>query len=333
MKRAPSLRYRASVAGSSPSDWDGVWAKSFLSQYQHGLTWSRVAGSFLSQNNRGLMNSRVERAASSRSQQNLRLESTFPCVTRYRLTEAGRRWEMLQLLQMSPTVQRRLVLLQTATQCVHAARRWCSYTLMEVTDTWTAPTRRIPLMSGKFNVPSVLQQKACTPAARGLLHPNKDPLRRGHIRDWHAFKPIVVAQTFPFVVVLSLLKINVQSQSSVGEQPLNVRTAPRSASRCHVPRACCATTNQRSGIKCSILWAYFTTTPITCARQSRLVSVKEQRNCCCHLKKRYESKKKMLMFALVKFGPGVRGCSVWMHVCAVEAAVFQQAGRGTQPIQ
>lgn len=90
---------------------------------------------------------------------------------------------MLQLLQMSPTVQRRLVLLQTATQCVHAARRWCSYTLMEVTDTWTALTRRIPLMSGKFNVPSVLQQKACTPAARGLLHPNKDPLRRGHIRD------------------------------------------------------------------------------------------------------------------------------------------------------
>lgn len=108
------------------------------------------------------------------------------------------------------------------------------------------------------------------------------------------------------MVVLSLLKINVQSQSSVGEQPLNVRTAPRSASRCHVPRACCATTNQRSGIKCSILWAYFTTTPITCARQSRLVSVKEQRNCCCHLKKRYESKKKN---AHVCFGKVWTWCS------------------------
>ena len=43
MKRAPSLRYRASVAGSRPSDWEGVWAKSFLSQYQHGLMWSRKA--------------------------------------------------------------------------------------------------------------------------------------------------------------------------------------------------------------------------------------------------------------------------------------------------
>ena len=42
MKRAPSLRYRASVPGSRPSDWEGVWAKSFLSQYQHGLMWSRI---------------------------------------------------------------------------------------------------------------------------------------------------------------------------------------------------------------------------------------------------------------------------------------------------
>lgn len=93
------------------------------------------------------------------------------------------------------------------------------------------------------------------------------------------------------MVVLSLLKINVQSQSSVGERPLNVHTAPLSASRCHVPRACRATTNQRPGIKRSILWAYFTTTPITRARQSRLVSAKEQRNCCCHLKKGMNRKK------------------------------------------
>lgn len=42
MNLAPSLRYRASVAGSRPSDWDGVCAKSFLSQYQHGLMWSRL---------------------------------------------------------------------------------------------------------------------------------------------------------------------------------------------------------------------------------------------------------------------------------------------------
>lgn len=41
MKRAPSRLYRASVAGSRPSDWDGVWARSFLSQYQHGFVWSR----------------------------------------------------------------------------------------------------------------------------------------------------------------------------------------------------------------------------------------------------------------------------------------------------
>lgn len=43
MNRAPSRRYRASVAGSSPSSWEGVWAKSFLSQYQHGFVWSRFA--------------------------------------------------------------------------------------------------------------------------------------------------------------------------------------------------------------------------------------------------------------------------------------------------
>lgn len=42
MNRAPSLRYRASVPGSRPSDWDGVWAKSFLSQYQQGLMWSMI---------------------------------------------------------------------------------------------------------------------------------------------------------------------------------------------------------------------------------------------------------------------------------------------------
>lgn len=66
MNRAPSRRYRASVAGSSPSDWDGVWAKSFLSQYQHGLMWSRVAGSFLSQNKMGLMRSRVSGSCLSR---------------------------------------------------------------------------------------------------------------------------------------------------------------------------------------------------------------------------------------------------------------------------
>lgn len=43
MNLAPSLRYRASVAGSSPSSCDGVCAKSFLSQYQHGFVWSRFA--------------------------------------------------------------------------------------------------------------------------------------------------------------------------------------------------------------------------------------------------------------------------------------------------
>ncbi|KAF3844319.1 hypothetical protein F7725_007482 [Dissostichus mawsoni] len=31
MKRAPSLRYRASVAGSCPSDWDGVWPNQYIS--------------------------------------------------------------------------------------------------------------------------------------------------------------------------------------------------------------------------------------------------------------------------------------------------------------
>lgn len=43
MNLAPSLRYRASVAGSSPSSCEGVCAKSFLSQYQHGFVWSRFA--------------------------------------------------------------------------------------------------------------------------------------------------------------------------------------------------------------------------------------------------------------------------------------------------
>lgn len=43
MKRAPSRRYRASVAGSSPSSCEGVCARSFLSQYQHGFVWSRFA--------------------------------------------------------------------------------------------------------------------------------------------------------------------------------------------------------------------------------------------------------------------------------------------------